>query len=52
MKPKHLGQWKIERRHEASRDYPGGRLAPCSNAEFLTEYLKRHRAKFGEDFRA
>lgn len=25
-------------------------LAPCSDAEFLTEYMKRHAEKYGEEF--
>lgn len=25
-------------------------MAPCSDAEFLTEYCKRHAEKFGEEF--
>lgn len=25
-------------------------LAPCSDLEFLVEYMKRHEAKFGEEF--
>lgn len=25
-------------------------LAPCSEEEFLVEYMKRHYAKYGEEF--
>ena len=25
-------------------------LAPCSDTEFLTEYMKRHAEKYGEEF--
>ena len=25
-------------------------LAPCSDEEFLTEYMKKHEEKFGEEF--
>lgn len=25
-------------------------MAPCSDAEFLTEYCKRHAEKYGEEF--
>lgn len=25
-------------------------LSPCSDAEFLAEYCKRHAEKFGEEF--
>lgn len=27
-------------------------LAPCTNQEFIDEYIKRHREKFGEEFTA
>ena len=36
---------------DALREEVHADLAPCTEQEFLDEYVKRHEAKYGEEFK-
>lgn len=43
-------QSAVEAMDDDIREEVHADLAPCSEEEFLTEYMKRHAQKYGEQF--